>query len=79
MWKSLIFTGSCDAIGAGNARGQVKKRKRDPQNDNPPQLTSSNIHKASGRKKAVQLQMSKHVNRDLLTAINDYSLTAWVR
>ena len=51
MWTSPIFTGSFDAIGTGNAGCQIMKRKRkhnkckrDRQNENAPQLRSSNNH-----------------------------------
>jgi hypothetical protein len=47
MWTSPIFTGSFDAIGTGNAGCQIMKHnkcKRDRQNENAPQLRSSNSH-----------------------------------
>ena len=50
--------------------------KRDRRNENAPQSTSSNNQKAPGQEQAVQFPMSKRVIRDILDAINDYSLTA---
>ena len=50
--------------------------KRDRQNENALQLTSSSNQKTSGREQAVELPISQHVNCNLLAAINDYSLTA---
>ena len=78
-----MFIDAYDAVCAGNRSCiRVMKRKRTREDECTPYNTSRNKQKAYGQEQAPQLPVSKRVNRDLLAAINDYSLQAayaWLR